>query len=181
MDISNRLPTFSLVEHLWSPLAKWYAHSAETSEGTLEEGSTGLATEGDPEAVAESCVDPETSLWYALLEEVSADGEPDVVLPDLQLADTIWQKRAKEGKKKKRAAAEQSAEDGMLFLSKYAEVSHALTACRRDWRERSAGEEGEEGYVDPSVSPECSTDRVTEAPKKKRRGHCCSRHLADSC
>jgi hypothetical protein len=150
MDISNRLPAFSLVEHLWSPLAKWYAHSAETtSEGTLEQGMTDLAAGGDPEASAESRIDPERALWNELLEEALADGEPKVVLPDLELTDTVWQKKTKE---KKRKAAEKSAEDesGITrsFLSEYAHTYRTLTAHRG---RRSGGQEGQERYLHTSI------------------------------
>jgi len=94
---------FKWVEYFWSPVVGWFARSAEAD------------AEGGPEASMESCIDPETALWNELLEEVEADGKPDVVLHERRLSDeTVWQRKAND---KKRAAAEPAAEADGLYHS----------------------------------------------------------------
>lgn len=103
MDSALSLPAIVSVEYLWDPEVKWYACDAATIQWGLEGGMT-EAAEGEPEAFVES-VDPEKALWLNCLEEAAADGKPEVVLPDRDLTDTVWQ-----AKKKEREAA--PAEEG---------------------------------------------------------------------
>jgi len=125
MATNPALRHFRWIEHFWSPIVGWYARSAEACDGTPEDGIVG--PEGGSEASTESCIDPETTLWNELLEEVQAEERPDVDLQDRRLSteETVWQRR---GKEKKRAAVESSADeaDGLYLLS----ILESTRMCR---------------------------------------------------
>lgn len=104
----STITAWSSVEHLWCPEVEWYTLDVETCGWAPEEVRMEGA-EGESESPAEGC-GPEDALWFQYLEEASEDGKPDVVLPELVLTDTVWQKRAKEGKKKDAAAAKAKAD-----------------------------------------------------------------------
>jgi hypothetical protein len=104
------LRQFMWVEYFWSPIKGWFARSAEACDGAPDDGTADA--EGEPEAPTESCIDPQTALWFELLEEARVDGKPDVVLHDRRLSDeTVWQRKANA----KRAAAELPADEADGF------------------------------------------------------------------
>ncbi|KAM0721023.1 hypothetical protein Q7P37_003308 [Cladosporium fusiforme] len=106
----ENLPVYASVEHLWSPESEWYTLDVDACSWGLERGM-GWEAEGEPRPSSERLLDPEETLCNQCLEEAASDGKPEVTLPELTLADTVWQAKAKEKKKKKAATTKKKDDD----------------------------------------------------------------------
>lgn len=76
---------FAMIEWFWSPKEGWHALRAEAAEAAPEE----------PMMVAGL----DEMRWLRVLEESIAAGEEEIVPPDLELVERIWQKQFRHSKR----------------------------------------------------------------------------------
>lgn len=125
-----------MVEYFWSPLAGWHALRAEACDGAPE------GFEGDPEVFDERRDDPDTIRWHSVLEDSIAEGKPEILPPDLDVVERLWQQQ--------KDLASASAAGGIkeIWSFPFRECLCGQYAYCID--HRTSRQEGEERYASPS-------------------------------